>query len=214
MPAKKSSTPVVASTKSAKKTATRAAEPAAAPKKAPAVTTKTTTKAAAKSETAKTTTKKTKSEEVLDETLTAEAAPKKKAGRPAKAASADKPAAKRGRKPKAAAKEESDLDDADLSDIEEDLVAEVVEEVTDTAQPAEKVKPLRMKISKAKERALMKEFGLDETVLSEEDPDQAGQDAWLPHARRNQRPPARQAGRGRDAGSGGLPAQRHGRGRL
>jgi RNA polymerase primary sigma factor len=26
-----------------------------------------------------------------------------------------------------------------------------------------------MKISKAKERALMKEFGLDETVLSEED---------------------------------------------
>ncbi|RZL59106.1 MAG: RNA polymerase sigma factor RpoD, partial [Variovorax sp.] len=33
----------------------------------------------------------------------------------------------------------------------------------------EKVKPLRMKISKAKERALMKEFGLDETVLSEED---------------------------------------------
>jgi len=29
--------------------------------------------------------------------------------------------------------------------------------------------PLRMKISKAKERALMKEFGLDEAVLSEED---------------------------------------------
>ena len=32
-----------------------------------------------------------------------------------------------------------------------------------------KVKPLRMKISKAKERALMKEFGLDEAVLSEEE---------------------------------------------
>jgi RNA polymerase primary sigma factor len=45
---------------------------------------------------------------------------------------------------------------------------------TPTATPAavdrtEKVKPLRMKISKAKERALMKEFGLDETILSEEE---------------------------------------------
>jgi len=36
-------------------------------------------------------------------------------------------------------------------------------------QPAEKPKPLRMKISKAKERALMKEFGLDATVLTEEE---------------------------------------------
>jgi RNA polymerase primary sigma factor len=51
----------------------------------------------------------------------------------------------------------------DMSDIEDDLVGEPVAETT------EKVKPLRMKISKAKERALMKEFGLDETVLSEED---------------------------------------------
>ncbi|MDP2016018.1 RNA polymerase sigma factor region1.1 domain-containing protein, partial [Hydrogenophaga sp.] len=47
---------------------------------------------------------------------------------------------------------------------------EVEAEVVDTtAQTTEKVKPLRMKISKAKERALMKEFGLDETVLSEEE---------------------------------------------
>ena len=43
-----------------------------------------------------------------------------------------------------------------------------------TPQPTQvevavKVKPLRMKISKAKERALMKEFGLDEAVLSEEE---------------------------------------------
>ena len=49
-----------------------------------------------------------------------------------------------------------------MSDIEADLEGEEV-------ASAEKVKPLRMKISKAKERALMKEFGLDETVLSEED---------------------------------------------
>ena len=68
--------------------------------------------------------------------------------------------AKRGRKPKAGA---SAPVDEDLSDIEDDLAGEPVAEST------EKVKPLRMKISKAKERALMKEFGLDETVLSEED---------------------------------------------
>nr|WP_315261646.1 RNA polymerase sigma factor RpoD [uncultured Limnohabitans sp.] len=55
-------------------------------------------------------------------------------------------------------------EDEDLSDIEADLEGEPVIE-----PGAEKVKPLRMKISKAKERALMKEFGLDETVLSEED---------------------------------------------
>ena len=67
---------------------------------------------------------------------------------------------KRGRKPKAA---QPLQEDADLSDIEDDLAGEPVAETT------EKVKPLRMKISKAKERALMKEFGLDETVLSEED---------------------------------------------
>ena len=97
-------------------------------------------------------------------------APKKRPGRPAKAAgtaAAAKTPAKRGRKPKAGADNDS-ADDADLSDIEADLEGEVEAETTATPT-AEKVKPLRMKISKAKERALMKEFGLDETVLSEED---------------------------------------------
>ena len=95
--------------------------------------------------------------------------PKKRPGRPAKAAGTAeaKVPAKRGRKPKAAAGEISS-DDADLSDIESDLEGEVEPEAEATPT-AEKVKPLRMKISKAKERALMKEFGLDETVLSEED---------------------------------------------
>jgi RNA polymerase primary sigma factor len=93
---------------------------------------------------------------------------KKKPGRPAKAQVADagdapKSGAKRGRKPKAAT--ESKADDLDLSDIEEELDAEPVAE----AATAEKVKPLRMKISKAKERALMKEFGLDEAILTEEE---------------------------------------------
>jgi RNA polymerase primary sigma factor len=37
------------------------------------------------------------------------------------------------------------------------------------AAAVEKAKPLRMKLSKSKERALMKEFGLDETVLTEEE---------------------------------------------
>ena len=67
-----------------------------------------------------------------------------------------KVAAKRGRKPKVADTPSKVSDDADMSDIEADLVGEPV--VT-----GEKVKPLRMKISKAKERALMKEFGLDDT---------------------------------------------------
>ncbi len=94
----------------------------------------------------------------------------KKVGRPPKAAAAASAAgaaapatgAKRGRKPKAGS--EAPASDVDLSDIEDDLAGEPVVSSTE-----EKVKPLRMKISKAKERALMKEFGLDETVLSEED---------------------------------------------
>ena len=109
----------------------------------------------------------------------AESLTKKKPGRPPKAAATAvtestiaaepevettvKTGAKRGRKPKGEAQAASVSDDADLSDVESDLVGEPV------AVAGEKVKPLRMKISKAKERALMKEFGLDETVLSEED---------------------------------------------
>ncbi len=98
--------------------------------------------------------------------VAAEVIVKKKPGRPPKAATVEsdaalKPAAKRGRKAKNAT-ESDGADDVDMADIEADLVGEPI--VT-----GEKVKPLRMKISKAKERALMKEFGLDETVLSEED---------------------------------------------
>ena len=76
-------------------------------------------------------------------------------------AAASNAAAKRGTKAKAGSA--AAVSDVNLSDIEDDLVGEPAAETT------EKVKPLRMKISKAKERALMKEFGLDETVLSEED---------------------------------------------
>jgi hypothetical protein len=55
--------------------------------------------------------------------------------------------------------------DDELAEIEAELYKEPAAEAA--SGTAEKVKPLRMKISKAKERALMKEFGLDETVLTE-----------------------------------------------
>jgi RNA polymerase primary sigma factor len=71
-------------------------------------------------------------------------------------------------KPKAAAKGKEKAKPGlgldELIDIEDELEGEPI-----PVAPGEKVKPLRMKISKAKERALMKEFGLDETILSEED---------------------------------------------
>jgi RNA polymerase primary sigma factor len=94
-------------------------------------------------------------------------AAKKKPGRPTKAgaAPADVPqriGAKRGPKPKGSLLPPDQLEDL------QDIVAEFAEEPVLNAN-GEKVKPLRMKISKAKERALMKEFGLDETILSEED---------------------------------------------
>ncbi|OYT92011.1 MAG: RNA polymerase sigma factor RpoD [Burkholderiales bacterium PBB3] len=111
-------------------------------------------------------------QEAADALLAAGAAAKKKPGRPPKAAAAEespaaKTGAKRGRKPKASA--DAPTDDMDMSDIEADLVGEPDAANATVTATGEKVKPLRMKISKAKERALMKEFGLDETVLSEED---------------------------------------------
>ena len=144
MPASKSAKPVQPASKAVAKTE----------KKAPSVS-------APKS-------KATLLKEAADALLAAAEAPaKKKAGRPAKAAADESAApakattgAKRGRKPKAAAAESSG-DDMDMSDIEADLVGEPEAAATTTAT-GEKVKPLRMKISKAKERALMKEFGLDD----------------------------------------------------
>ena len=101
---------------------------------------------------------------VIEAVVEVEVPVKKKPGRPPKATAAEGAApaagAKRGRKPKGSISADGD---EDLSDV----VAEFAEEPA--VETTEKVKPLRMKISKAKERALMKEFGLDETVLSEED---------------------------------------------
>ena len=110
---------------------------------------------------AKKATGKALAHEALAETPV-KAAPAKKAA--AKAADA-KAAAKRGRKPK----EKENAKDELLEDEDFAALTEVEEPAAAVAETGEKVKPLRMKLSKAKERALMKEFGLDETVLSEED---------------------------------------------
>ncbi len=84
-----------------------------------------------------------------------------KAGKPA--AEAAKAKAGRG-KGKADEKVKPGEDnEIDLSDLEADLEGEPVVEA------GAKAKPLRMKVSRAKERALMREFGLDETALTEEE---------------------------------------------
>jgi len=117
--------------------------------------------------------------------------PKVRVVKAAAKAAGEEGGAKRGRKPKAATAEakkpeakkgpgagEEDAEE-DFSDIEAELegesdgeaeveTAEVsVEEVVGEDKP--KAKPLRMKVSRAKERALMREFGLDETTLTEEE---------------------------------------------
>src|SRR5881628_3334101 len=77
---------------------------------------------------------------------------------------------KRGRKPKVDEKpgKKAEESDVDLSDLEADLEGEP-EAADEGEAKAAKVKPLRMKVSRAKERALMREFGLDETALTEEE---------------------------------------------
>lgn len=105
------------------------------------------------------------------------AAPAPKAG--TKAAPAPKAAAKAPAKPEPKAKggkkdaKKPAEDDEDLADIEAELEGEVEAEEVETVEAvdekAEKAKPLRMKVSRAKERALMREFGLDETTLTEEE---------------------------------------------
>ena len=168
-PAVKSAAPKAAAKKAVAKPAAKTqVQPAPKAQKVPASKTPAKT---AKTEKAEKAAKPSAAE--LKKAAAAAAAPetavaKKKPGRPPKAAAAEssappKTGAKRGRKPKAAAGKGEDEEDVDLE-------AEFAEETPEAgAATGEKVKPLRMKISKAKERALMKEFGLDETVLSEED---------------------------------------------
>ena len=157
MPAKKpaAKTPVKAAAKPAAKAA---AKPAA----------KTPVKAAVKPA-AKSGAKPVAKSAVKPVAKPAPKAPVKAATKPAAKAPA-KPSAEKAAPPKkttkAAAKGKAGKKALPEDDDIVDLEAEFADE---TAVSTEKVKPLRMKISKAKERALMKEFGLDEAVLSEED---------------------------------------------
>ncbi|MFM2405633.1 MAG: polymerase primary sigma factor RpoD [Pseudomonadota bacterium] len=100
-------------------------------------------------------------------------------GKPAaKKAAAKKAAAKTTTAAAAKTKVKSEGEEDDLGDIEADFIepeaegeAEATPEVVavDSSESEAKAKPLRMKVSRAKERALMREFGLDETTLTEEE---------------------------------------------
>ncbi|HET8748329.1 MAG TPA: RNA polymerase sigma factor RpoD [Ramlibacter sp.] len=183
MPVQKSAKPVVVGKPDDRKTLKPTSQTAAKaqlkvvksdskpdPKSATKVAQPVPTKSSAKAEKApaKEETKKTV------KAVAAEEPAKKKPGRPPKAtAEVDTPpkatgGAKRGRKPKAAEPKAAAEDDEDLGDVEADF-EDSEPAVEEPVAAVEKAKPLRMKISKAKERALMKEFGLDETVLTEEE---------------------------------------------
>ena len=96
-------------------------------------------------------------------------APKPAARATAKApAPAPAPAAAKGKKAAKAAEPAKKLAelpaDEDFADLEADAEVSAAE-----AESKAKAKPLRMKVSRAKERALMREFGLEEATLTEEE---------------------------------------------
>ncbi|MES3015874.1 MAG: RNA polymerase sigma factor region1.1 domain-containing protein, partial [Pseudomonadota bacterium] len=98
----------------------------------------------------------------------------RKAAKPAAKAVEVAAKGKPGRKPKVdeTSKEKakkSEDNDVDLSDLEADLEGEPEVDTAAVDETKVKAKPLRMKVSRAKERALMREFGLEETALTEEE---------------------------------------------
>jgi RNA polymerase primary sigma factor len=96
------------------------------------------------------------------------AKPAAKAARPvAEPVEAKGKPGRKGKTEDTAKKPEALEGDDDFVDAEVELDAEP--EVEDTPEEKTKAKPLRMKVSRAKERALMREFGLDETTLTEEE---------------------------------------------
>ena len=98
------------------------------------------------------------------------AAPAKAAAVPAKAAAAPAKAEMPAAKAVKSKVEPKKSEEVDLADIEAEFSGEVEAVVEEgTVEVEAKVKPLRMKVSRAKERALMREFGLDETTLTEEE---------------------------------------------
>ena len=109
----------------------------------------------------------------------APAVPKKAAGAAAKPAAKPAPVKAVAPKSKAAAKTppakgkgpvakgKGPMVEEDFSDVEAEFSGEPEADAEGDAKA--KAKPLRMKVSRAKERALMREFGLDETALTEEE---------------------------------------------
>ena len=91
----------------------------------------------------------------------------KKRGRKPKDTKEATPAAKEAPKKVAFVDEDPEIE----ADLEGDPEAVEAEAGTDEAvgEDKPKAKPLRMKVSRAKERALMREFGIDETALSEDE---------------------------------------------
>ena len=89
------------------------------------------------------------------------------------------PAARKGRKARddegaVPGGDDEDFGDADGElDVEADLEPEAepaeAPDATEADSKGGRAKPLRMKVSRAKERALMREFGIDETALTEEE---------------------------------------------
>ncbi|MBC7700164.1 RNA polymerase sigma factor region1.1 domain-containing protein, partial [Aquabacterium sp.] len=139
-----------------------------AKKTAKTETTAETAKAAPASQALETTNKKVAKTRVpkTEAAEGAAASEPKKRGRKPKVAVDAAPAVAAKKDPKKAAFEEEDIGDIE-AEIEGEPEVVEVEAVTDDKQP--KAKPLRMKVSRAKERALMREFGIDETALSEEE---------------------------------------------
>ena len=175
MPAKKPAKPVKAVSKTAAKPATKtAAKPVtktvtkASAKPAPKATAKPASKTPAKPVTkaAAKPSAKPAAKPAVKPPVKASAKPAAKTAAKAPA----KPSAERAKPPNAVDKKAAKGKGAAKKALEDDDIVDLEAEFADeTANSGEKVKPLRMKISKAKERALMKEFGLDEAVLSEED---------------------------------------------
>ncbi|MBA4178020.1 MAG: RNA polymerase sigma factor RpoD, partial [Leptothrix sp. (in: Bacteria)] len=166
----------------AAKPAKAAAAPAASPKSktsaAEAVPAKPPAKSPAKAEASKPAAAPAKATKPAAKAAKAETkGVSKNDAKPAKAVAKGAKAVKKDAEVKAAPGDDDDLSDIDgdfdaegEGDVESEGETEVAEAVdAGESEKVAKVKPLRMKVSRAKERALMREFGLEETTLTEEE---------------------------------------------
>ncbi|KPF56252.1 RNA polymerase subunit sigma [beta proteobacterium AAP51] len=172
--AKTAAEPAAEKAAKAGKAANTAAAPAPAAKAKSAAEAKTETAKASKAAPAKAEAKPAKPEAKADTKADTKAAKEAKPAAKAAAKTAAKAPAKgkKGAEAKPAPEEDVDLADIDAElEGEADPEAEAEAEGADggDGEKAVKAKPLRMKVSRAKERALMREFGLEETALTEEE---------------------------------------------